>query len=125
MVGRRTDTLGRAKHGSTAGLTRLYSSGLSCSTPTKCLSIESRQGLKGEDVVMTLNRIKIQRGIPTMLYCDNGSELKLKTIFEDEWVIVPPVRDSSCCSGRQHKEVKKSRVPDTFQLGAISALFDF
>jgi len=53
------------------------------------LSIESRQGLKGEDVVMTLNRIKIQRGIPTMLYCDNGSELKLKTIFEDEWVIVP------------------------------------
>ena len=89
MVGRRTDTLGRVKHGSTARLTRLYSSGLSCSTPTKCLSIESRQGLKGEDVVMTLNRIKIQRGIPTMLYCDNGSELKLKTIFEDEWVIVP------------------------------------
>jgi len=84
-----------------------------------------KAGLKGEDVVMTLNRIKIQRGIPTMLYCDNGSELKLKTIFEDEWVIVPPVRDSSCCSGRQHKEVKKSRVPDTFQLGAISALFDF
>src|SRR5437660_10428509 len=38
---------------------------------------------------MTLNRIKIQRGIPTMLYCDNGSELKLQTIFEDEWVIVP------------------------------------
>jgi len=89
VVGRRTDTLGRVKHGSTAELTRLYSSGLSYSTPTKCLSIESRQGLKGEDVVMTLNRIKIQRGIPTMLYCDNGSELKLKTIFEDEWVIVP------------------------------------
>jgi hypothetical protein len=33
--------------------------------------------------------IKIQRGIPTMLYFANGSELKLKTIFEDEWVIVP------------------------------------
>ena len=74
MVGRRTDTLGRVKHGSTAELTRLYSSGLPYSTPTKCLSIESRQGLKGEDVVGALNQIRQKRGTPKLLFCDNGSE---------------------------------------------------
>ena len=40
----------------------------------ECLAIESEQRLKGEDVVMVLNRIKIQRGVPRMLYCDNGPE---------------------------------------------------
>jgi putative transposase len=30
--------------------------------------------LKGEDVVRVLNRIKIQRGAPRFVYCDNGSE---------------------------------------------------
>jgi putative transposase len=40
----------------------------------ECLAIESEQRLKGEDVVLALNRIKIQRGVPKLLYCDNGSE---------------------------------------------------
>jgi putative transposase len=40
----------------------------------ECLAIESEQRLKGEDVVRVLNRIKLQRGVPKMLYCDNGSE---------------------------------------------------
>jgi putative transposase len=38
------------------------------------LAIESEQRLKVEDVVRVLNRIKIPRGVPKMLYCDNGSE---------------------------------------------------
>jgi putative transposase len=37
----------------------------------ECLAIESEQRLKGQDVVMVLNRIKVQRGVPRMLYCDN------------------------------------------------------
>jgi putative transposase len=40
----------------------------------ECLAIESEQRFKGEDVVLALNRIKIQRGVPKFLYCDNGSE---------------------------------------------------
>jgi len=37
----------------------------------ECLAIESEQRLKGEDVALALNRIKLQRGVPKFLYCDN------------------------------------------------------
>jgi putative transposase len=40
----------------------------------ECLAIESEQRLKGEDVVRVLNRIKVSRGVPKMVHCDNGSE---------------------------------------------------
>ena len=40
----------------------------------ECLAIESGQKLKGEDVVRTLNRIKISRGVPKMIHRENGSE---------------------------------------------------
>jgi putative transposase len=40
----------------------------------ECLAVESEQRLRVEDVVLALNRIKIKRGIPKFLYCDNGSE---------------------------------------------------
>ncbi len=33
----------------------------------ECLAIESEKRLKGEDVVLVLNRIKTQRGVPKML----------------------------------------------------------
>jgi len=38
------------------------------------LEIEVGRSLKGEDVVGALNRIRLQRGAPKMLFCDNGSE---------------------------------------------------
>jgi putative transposase len=38
------------------------------------LAIEAGQSLRGEDVVRVLNRLKKQRGLPKMLFCDNGSE---------------------------------------------------
>jgi hypothetical protein len=40
----------------------------------ECLAMESEQRLKVENVVLALNRIKIQCGVPKCLYCDNGSE---------------------------------------------------
>src|ERR1035441_4091344 len=40
----------------------------------KSLAIEIGQSLRGEDVVRVLNRLKEQRGLPKMLFCDNGSE---------------------------------------------------
>ena len=38
------------------------------------LAIEAGQSLKGEDVVMVLNWIMLQRRAPLLLFCDNGSE---------------------------------------------------
>lgn len=38
------------------------------------LAIEAGQSLKGEDVVMVLNRIMLQRSAPKVLFCDNGSD---------------------------------------------------
>jgi putative transposase len=38
------------------------------------LAIEVGQNLKGENVVSVLNRIRQDRGVPKMLFCDNGSE---------------------------------------------------
>ncbi len=49
----------------------------------ECLAIESEQRLKGEDVVKVLNRIKLGRGVPRMLYGDNGSECSSQAI--DLW----------------------------------------
>ena len=37
----------------------------------ECLTIDSEQRLKGEDVVRALNRIKVSRGVPKMVHCDN------------------------------------------------------
>jgi putative transposase len=36
------------------------------------LAIEVGQRLKGEDVVATLNDIRLKRGVPKFLFCDNG-----------------------------------------------------
>lgn len=38
------------------------------------LAIEVGQSLKGEDVVRVLSRISLQRTVPKVLFCDNGSE---------------------------------------------------
>ena len=38
------------------------------------VAIEVGQSLKGDDVVRTLNRSKSKRGVPKLLFCDNGSE---------------------------------------------------
>ena len=38
------------------------------------LAIESGQSLRGEDVVRVLNRLKEIRGVPQVLFCDNGAE---------------------------------------------------
>jgi putative transposase len=40
----------------------------------ECLAIEVGQNLKGFDVVRVLQDIRQQRGVPQMLFCDNGSE---------------------------------------------------
>lgn len=56
----------------------------------ECLAIKSEQGLKREDVVMALNRIKQRRGVPKMLYGDNGSEFSSQAM--DLWAYQNGVR---------------------------------
>lgn len=56
----------------------------------ECLAIKSEQGLKGEDVVMALSRIKIQRGVPKFPCCDNGSEFSSQAM--DLWAYQNGVR---------------------------------
>jgi putative transposase len=38
------------------------------------IAVEAGRSLKGADVVWVLNRLKLQRGLPRILFCDNGSE---------------------------------------------------
>jgi len=40
----------------------------------ECVAIEVGQRLRGEHVVAVLNRLKVHRGTPRRLFCDNGSE---------------------------------------------------
>jgi putative transposase len=40
----------------------------------EAVAIEVGQSLKGDDVVRTLNKLKLERGVPKVLFCDNGSE---------------------------------------------------
>jgi putative transposase len=40
----------------------------------EAVAIAAGQSLKGDDVVRTLNKLKLERGVPKVLFCDNGSE---------------------------------------------------
>ena len=40
----------------------------------EAVAIEAGQSLKGDDVVRTLNQLKLERGVPKLLFCDNGTE---------------------------------------------------
>jgi putative transposase len=56
----------------------------------ECLAIRSEPRLKGEDVVRALNRIKVSRGVPKMVHCDNGSEFSSQAM--DLWAYQNKVR---------------------------------
>ena len=54
------------------------------------LAITVGQRLKGEDVVTTLNEIRLTRGVPKFLFCDNGSEFTSQIM--DLWAYHNQVR---------------------------------
>lgn len=54
------------------------------------LAIEVGQRLRGEHVVAVLNRLTAQRGAPTRLFCDNGSEFRSQIV--DLWAYQHQVR---------------------------------
>jgi putative transposase len=54
------------------------------------LAIEVGQSLRGEHVVTVLNRLTAHRGVPTRLFCDNGSEFCSQIV--DLWAYQHQVR---------------------------------
>lgn len=54
------------------------------------VAMEAGQSMKGEDVVRVLNRIKQERGVPKLLFCDNGSEFTSQAM--DLWVYQNGIR---------------------------------
>jgi putative transposase len=40
----------------------------------ECLAIDAGQGLHGQDVAATLERLRFERGLPQRIDCDNGTE---------------------------------------------------
>ena len=55
----------------------------------ECVAITVGQRLTGSEVVATLERSRLQRGVPQRLYCDNGSEFTSQVL--DLWAYHPAV----------------------------------
>jgi putative transposase len=85
----------------------------------ECLAIESEQRLKGEDVVMVLNRIKLQRGVPKMLYCDNGSEFTSQAM--DLWAYRNGVRIAFSRPGKPTDNAFVESFNGTFRAECLDA----
>ncbi len=47
------------------------------------VAIEAGQSLRGDDVARVLNRLILERGVPQVLFCDNGAEFTGQTM--DLW----------------------------------------
>ena len=85
----------------------------------ECLAIESGQRLKGEDVVMVLNRIKLHRGVPKMLYCDNGSEFSSQAM--DLWAYNSGVRIAFSRPGKPTDNAFVESFNGTFRAECLDA----
>ena len=62
------------------------------------LAIEVGQSLKGEDVVRVLNRLKQERGVPKVLFCDNGPEFAGQML--DMWAYKNEMKIDFCRPGK-------------------------
>ena len=49
----------------------------------ECLAIDVGQGVRGQDVAATLERLRFERGLPQRIYCDNGTEFVSSAM--DRW----------------------------------------
>ena len=85
----------------------------------ECLAIECEQRLKGEDVVLVLNRIKNQRGVPKMLYCDNGSEFSSQAM--DLWAYQHGVRIAFSRPGKPTDNAFVESFNGTFRAECLDA----
>ena len=85
----------------------------------ECLAIECEQRLKGEDVVLVLNRIKTHRGVPKMLYGDNGSEFSSQAM--DLWAYQNGVRIAFSRPGKPTDNAFVESFNGTFRSECLDA----
>ena len=81
--------------------------------------VSSKQNLKGEDVMMVLNRIKIQRGVPKMVHCDNGSEFSSQAM--DLWAYQNGVRIAFSRPGKPTDNAFVESFNGTFRAECLDA----
>jgi transposase InsO family protein len=75
------------------------------------LAIEVGQSLRGEDVVRVLNRLKEQRGVPKLLFCDQrvgGFESLRPTIDQQLTGALPSASTPSPVGGRSSQRCVRS-----------------
>lgn len=85
----------------------------------ECLAIEPDQKLKGQDVALVLNRVKAQRGVPRMLYCDNGSEFSSQAM--DLWAYQNGVRIAFSRPGKPTDNAFVESFNGTFRAECLDA----
>jgi putative transposase len=85
----------------------------------ECLAIDCGQRLKGEDVVRALNRIKINRGVPKMVHCDNGSEFCSQAM--DLWAYQNGVRIAFSRPGKPTDNAFVESFNGTFRSECLNA----
>ena len=75
----------------------------------EAVAIEVGQSLKGDDVVRTLNKLKLERGVPKVLFCDNGSEFTSHAM--DLWAYRNGVKIDFSRRGNTHRflDLKEAR----------------
>lgn len=83
------------------------------------LAIEAGQSLKGEDVVMVLNRILLQRQAPKVLFCDNGSEFASQAM--DLWAYRHGVRIDFSRPGKPTDNAFVESFNGTFRAECLDA----
>ncbi len=85
----------------------------------ECLAIEAAQSLKGEDVVKVMNQIKMHRGVPKMLFCDNGSEFTSQAM--DLWAYQNGVRMAFSRPGKPTDNAFVESFNGTFRAECLDA----
>jgi len=85
----------------------------------ECLAIEAAQSLKGEDVVRMMNQIKMHRGVPQMLFCDNGAEFTSQAM--DLWAYQNGVRMAFSRPGKPTDNAFVESFNGTFRAECLDA----
>jgi putative transposase len=85
----------------------------------ECPAIEVGQSLKGENVVSVLNRIRGPRGVPKMLFCDNGSEFTSQAM--DLWAYGHGVRIDFSRPGKPTDNAHVESFNGTFRAECLNA----
>lgn len=56
----------------------------------ECLAVEAATGFRGQDVARVLTRLGWERGLPTTIACDNGTEFTSRAL--DQWAYIQRVK---------------------------------